>query len=82
VHHTRPALHYTEIPNEFLKHTERYAKDKILIFDGIHYLHIFLWLMGKRYDKLADHLVNLHNMFPSKEHAIELMKARTRRFTN
>lgn len=82
VHHTRPALHYTEIPNEFLKHTERYAKDKILVFDGIHYLHIFLWLMGKRYDKLADHLVNLHGMFPTREAAIELLRTRTRRFTN
>ena len=82
VHHTRPALHYTEIPNEFMKHTERYAENKILVFDGIHYLHIFLWLMGKRYDKLADHLVNLHDMYPSKEYAINLMRSRTRRFTN
>ncbi|MBM3432467.1 MAG: fatty acid desaturase [Bacteroidetes bacterium] len=82
VHHQRPALHYTEIPHEFLKHTERYAKDKIFVFDDIHYLHIFLWLMGKRYDKLADHLVNLHDMYPSKEYAIELLKSRTRRITN
>ena len=65
-----------------MKHTNRYAEEKILVFDGIHYLHIFLWLMGKRYDKLADHLVNINGMYPSKEAAIELLKSRTQRFTN
>lgn len=79
VHHIRPALHYTEIPVEFLKNKDEFAKRKILVFDGIHYLHIFLWLMTKRYDKLADNLVNVNNMFASKEEAIAVMKERTRK---
>jgi hypothetical protein len=79
VHHIRPALHYTEIPVEFLKNKDVFAERKILVFDGIHYLHIFLWLMTKRYDKLADNLVNINNMFSSKEEAIALMKERTRK---
>ncbi|HEY6064186.1 MAG TPA: fatty acid desaturase, partial [Chitinophagaceae bacterium] len=79
VHHLRPAMHYTEIPGEFLKLKHEFADKKSLIFDGIHYLHIFVWLMTKRYDKLADHLVNIDNTFSSKEEAIALMKERTKK---
>lgn len=79
VHHIRPALHYTEIPGEFIKNKDKFAEQKILTFDGIHYLHIFIWLMTKRYDKLADNLVNINNMFSSKEEAMEEMKLRTRK---
>ena len=45
VHHLRPAMHYTEIPGEFLKLKEEFVRQKALIFDGIHYLHIFIYLM-------------------------------------
>jgi fatty acid desaturase len=79
IHHLRPGLHYTEMPGEFLKLKESFAKNKALVFDGIHYLHVFLYLMIKRYDKLADHVVNIDNMFSSREEAILLMKARTRK---
>ncbi|MET0461704.1 MAG: fatty acid desaturase [Chitinophagaceae bacterium] len=79
VHHNRPALHYTEIPTEFMKNKDKYAANKILTFDGIHYLHIFVWLMTKRYDKLAANLVNVNNMFASDEEAIAVMQERTRK---
>lgn len=79
VHHIRPALHYTEIPGEFLKNKDFFVRQKTLTFDGIHYLHIFVWLMTKRYDKLAKHIVNVDNMFASEEEAIALMKSRTRK---
>ncbi|TMI65879.1 MAG: fatty acid desaturase [Bacteroidetes bacterium] len=81
VHHLRPALHYTDIPGEFLKHKDEFAKTKVFVFDGIHYLHVFLWLMTKRYDKLAKNLVNINNMFASEEEAIALMKERTKKYS-
>ena len=81
VHHLRPALHYTDIPIEFMKYKDEFAKKKVLLFDGIHYLHIFLWLMTKRYDKLAKNLVNINNMFTSEEEAIALMKKRTKKYS-
>ncbi len=80
VHHVRPALHYTEIPGEFLKNKDVFAKQKTLTFDGIHYLHLFVWLMTKRYDKMAKHVVNVNNMFANEEEAIALMKARTKKY--
>jgi fatty acid desaturase len=81
VHHLRPGLHYTEIPGEFLKLQDTFAEKKTFIFDGIHYLHIFTWLMTKRYDKLADNLVNINGTFSSREEAIALMKERAKKIT-
>jgi hypothetical protein len=78
IHHARPALHYTDLPGEFLRTKSQLAAQKIFTFEGIHYLHIFIWLMTKRYDKLAAQLVNVDNMFSSEEEAIELLKVRTR----
>jgi hypothetical protein len=40
-----------------------------------------VWLMTKRYDKLADNLVNVNNMFTSNEEAIASMKERTKKFS-
>jgi fatty acid desaturase len=82
IHHDRPAMHYTDLPGEFLRLKSQLAEKKIFTFEGIHYLHIFIWLMTKRYDKLADKLVNIDNMFHSKEEAIALLKSRTQPFSN
>ena len=79
IHHLRPGMHYTDMPNEFLKLKDLFAKNKAIVFDGIHYLHIFTFLMTKRYDKLADNLVNINNMYASREEAIQLLKERTRK---
>mgnify|MGYP006330626043 FL=1 len=80
IHHLRPGMHYTEMPGEFLKRKDEFAANKAIVFDGIHYLHIFTWLLTKRYDKLADNLVNINGtIFNSKEEAIALMKERTRK---
>jgi fatty acid desaturase len=48
VHHLRPAMHYTDLPGEFLKLKDQFAEKKSLVFDGVHYLHIFIFLMTKR----------------------------------
>ncbi len=78
IHHLRPGMHYTDMPEEFLKQKDLIARNKALVFDGIHYLHIFLFLLTKRYDKLAENLVNINNTFSSKEEVIALMRERTR----
>jgi hypothetical protein len=72
-------MHYTDMPAELLRRKDEFANNKAIIFDGIHYLHVFMYLLTKRYDKLADNLVNINNMFTSREQAIALMKERTRR---
>ena len=79
VHHNRPALHYTDIPGEFLKNKAFYVKQRTLPFEGIHFLHIFAWLMTRRYDKLVRNVVNIDNMFATDEEANALMKDRTKK---
>jgi fatty acid desaturase len=79
IHHLRPGMHYTDMPNEFLKQKDLFAKNKAIVFDGIHYLHVFIFLLTKRYDKLADNLVNINNMYTSREEAIRLLRERTRK---
>ncbi len=79
IHHLRPGMHYTEMPGEFLKRKNEFAAYKAIVFDRIHYLHIFIFLLTKRYDKLADNLVNINGMFSSREEAIALMKERTKK---
>lgn len=79
IHHLRPGMHYTDMPNEFLKRKDEFAERKAIVFDGIHYLHIFFFLMTKQYNKLADNLVNLNSTFTSREQAINLMRSRTQR---
>ena len=81
IHHLRPGMHYTDMPAEFLKRKDEFASNKAIVFDGIHYLHIFTYLLTKRYDKLADNLVNINNMFSSREEAIAVMKERTRKIS-
>lgn len=76
IHHFNPGLHYTEMPGVFMKNIENFKKHKTFIFDGIHYLHIFFWIMNKRYDKLADHLVNIDNTFSSQAEAEALIRER------
>ncbi|MGN7784185.1 fatty acid desaturase family protein [Niabella sp. 22666] len=79
IHHIRPGLHYTEMPAEFLKRKDEFANKKAIVFDGIHYLHIFIYLMTKQYHKLADNLVNINGMFDTREQAIAVMRERTRK---
>ena len=79
IHHLRPGMHYTDIPAEFLKQKDNLAHHKAIVFDGIHYLHIFTYLMTKRYDKLAASVVNINNTFSNEQEVIELMKERTKK---
>ncbi len=75
-------MHYTEMPGELLKRKDEFAANKAIVFDGIHYLHVFTWLLTKRYDKLAANIVNINGaMFETEGEAIELIKERARKIS-
>ncbi len=80
IHHIRPGAHYTEYPLIFRENISRIARNKTLVFENIHYLHIFFYLVTKRYDKLAANLVNIDHAFKNEPDAIVLMKSRTKKF--
>jgi fatty acid desaturase len=76
-HHIAPSLHWTQHPLHLKDNLDEYATNRALVFDGIHFLHIWFYLMKDKYDKLADHVVNINGMYASREEAINLMKKRT-----
>lgn len=78
-HHLQPNLHWTEYPGHLQSHLSDFRANNALIFDGIHYLHIWWYLMMKNYSRLADRLINLDGMFASKAEAVALLKSRTRK---
>jgi hypothetical protein len=71
-------MHWTEHPSFFLKTIKEYSKNDAIIFDGIHFLHVFVYLMFKRYDLLAKHFVNLENRYSNDTEVIDFLRSRTR----
>lgn len=78
-HHLKQAMHYTEHPKFFLQTLPEYEANDAIVFDGIHFLHVYFWLMRKRYDLLAKNFVNLGDRFGSDEEVIAFLKARTKK---
>lgn len=76
-HHEKQSMHWTEHPVHFRKTLDNYVKNDAIVFDGIHFLHVFFWLMRKRYDLLAKNFVNLGDRFASDEEVIAFLKSRT-----
>lgn len=76
-HHIYPHLHWTEHPNHLMQNHQEYADNKALVFENLDFLRVFILLMQKKYDALADHVVNFNGTFKSKEEIVELLKART-----
>ncbi|MGA0557197.1 fatty acid desaturase family protein [Larkinella sp. VNQ87] len=75
-HHCRPAMHWSEHPQFFLKTLDKYAANKAIIFDGLDFGQVFFLLMRKRYDRLARHVVNVNGTFRNDQEIIALMKHR------
>jgi hypothetical protein len=78
-HHVKQTMHYTEHPGYFTKTLDKYIANEAIVFDGIHFLHVFIWLMRKRYDLLARHFVNIGDRFNSDDEVIVFLKSRTQK---
>lgn len=79
-HHLKQTMHYTDHPGFFLSTINDYKDNEAIVFDGIHFLHVFIWLMRKRYDLLARHFVDIGNRFENDEAVIAFLKSRTKKF--
>jgi fatty acid desaturase len=78
-HHIKPNLHWTLHPDHLMANMHEYASNKALVFEGIHFLHIWWYLMTNDYKKLASCVVNIHGVFASESELIALMHERTRK---
>jgi len=78
-HHWKPTRHWTEHPQELAENLAEYAKNDAIVFEGLDFFLVWLNLMLKRYDTLAEHYVQLGDRRRSKEEIVALLKERTRR---
>jgi hypothetical protein len=78
-HHEKQTMHWTEHPIHFRKTLDNYISNKAIVFDGIHFLHVFIYLMRNRYDLLARHFVNIGDQYASDEEVIAFLKTRTKK---
>ncbi|QHS61152.1 fatty acid desaturase family protein [Chitinophaga agri] len=78
-HHVKPSMHWTEHPHYFRQTLNEYIENESIVFDGIHFLHVWLWLMTKRYDLLAKNFVNIGNRYSSDEEIILFLRQRTKK---
>lgn len=79
-HHVKANRHWTEMPGDFLANVERYAREDAVVFEGIDFFQVWLYLMLRRYDVLARHYVQLRAEPRSPEAIVALLRERVRAF--
>ena len=77
-HHINPSMHWTDMPGDFIKNKDKYAEEKAIVYEGLDFHMVWLFLMLKRYDILAKHMVRLDNAIQTDEQAIQMLKSRTK----
>lgn len=78
-HHLRSAMHWTEMPNDFLKNIEKYRANKAVVFEGLDYFQVWFFLMTKNYSYLSKRFVSLNEEPLSSSEIQAFLKSRTRR---
>lgn len=76
-HHIDPTMHWTDHPRYFREHLDDFARERAVVFDGLNYLDIFGLLLRDRYDVLAQHFVNVGNVYKNDEEVIAFLRSRT-----
>ena len=77
-HHLRPSRHWTELPGDLEQSAERYAREGAIVFSGIDFFQVSLYLFLKRWNWLADCYVELDGKGRQREEIIALLQDRTR----
>lgn len=79
-HHLRPALHWTEMPDNFLQNIEKYKQNRVVVFSGLDYFQIWFLLMTKNYRYLSKKFLPLSDNPICQQDIIQLLKSRTKAF--
>ncbi|HEY9044841.1 MAG TPA: fatty acid desaturase [Ohtaekwangia sp.] len=81
-HHIKPNMHWTLHPEHLQSNLQTYMDNRALIFEGIHFLHVWWYLMNKNYSKLAKRVLNIGGVLGSEADIISLMQSRTRKLVS
>lgn len=77
-HHAKANRHWTDYPQELEDNREVYAREDAILFEGIDFFSVSLFLFLKRHDWLADRYVDLGGYNRSKEETVMFLKSRLR----
>ncbi|MEC7522190.1 MAG: fatty acid desaturase [Myxococcota bacterium] len=80
-HHLVANRHWTDHPGELLDNIDAYRENDAIIFEGIDFFMVWLYLMLGRKDWLADRFVDLREEKRSKEEIIALFDRRLKKFS-
>lgn len=69
----------TGYPAYFCQNLTQYACPDALVFEDIHFLPVFGYLMCRRYDLLARHFVELKDLLRTEAEVVALLRSRTQR---
>ena len=75
-HHVKANRHWTEMPEDFENNLETYEAEETIVFRGIDYFIVWLFLMLKRYDWLAHFFVDIRDEPRTRDEIIALMRSR------
>ena len=79
-HHVKARTHWTELPAEFRDNIETYGREDAIVFEGIDFFMVWLFLMLGQWKTLAKHFVRLPGA-PERTEAevIAFLQSRVRR---
>lgn len=80
-HHVKQNRHWTELPGDFEANVEKYVKEGCIVFQGLDFAMVSVFLFLKRYDWLAKAFVRLPGDSRTDAEVIEFLKGRTRRIS-
>jgi fatty acid desaturase len=77
-HHLRANRHWTEMPGDFEKSVDRYAREGAIVFQGIDFFLVSVLLWTGQWKTLARRYVRLDGQERTDEDVIAMLKARVR----
>lgn len=76
-HHVKARTHWSEMPAEFEGNKAEYAAQDAIVFEGIDFFQVWLYLMLGRWNALAERFVQLPGApVRSRDEVIEFLKSR------
>ena len=81
-HHLKQTRHWTEMPGDFEANVDLYFKSGCIVFEGVDFPMVSVFLFLKRYDWLAKAFVRLPGDNRTDAEVIEFLKSRTRRIAD
>lgn len=78
-HHLSATRHWTDMPRDFLATRQQYLDEQAIVFEGIDFFLVWLFLMTKNYRALARRFVILDGRPRDEAEIIAFLKRRTAR---